>query len=118
MGRTFLIGAISAIVISFAGCTGGQGGLPLPISAKTVVQIPFPYQESASGEKWVLYRDTSNRFVVQVWHEDNVVAQFPVQPDQGEGLDSAIILSGREYVVDYVHLNSDQMSGYVSLRMR
>lgn len=88
-------------------------GLSLPLSAK--VDIPFPYTDSENGEQWILARDASNRFVVQVIDASKVVATFSVDDTNGIHSKAMITLGGQKYIVQNITVNSDHESGFVTL---
>lgn len=105
---------IPAIFLLVSGCGQNSDNLPLPESAKSVssntINVPFPYG-TQSGEKWLLNRDTSNKFEVQVINNGKVVATFPVD----EQSNNTITLSGKQYTVKNITVNSDNTSGFVTL---
>jgi hypothetical protein len=131
-GRGFCLNRVKIIICSAAfilavcamtGCGHYKNyGYPLPSSAKDSgdnIIIPFPYAEGGflgSDERWIVEQGSPDKLVLNVIYKDKIVASFPVTAGTNDSSGS-IRLSGKEYDIVSVTLNSDQVSGFVKLKM-
>ncbi len=105
--------AFLSFCILVTGCGSQNKGLPLPQSAK--IEVPFPYAESSNGEQWLLNRDPSNHFVVQVINANKVEATFSVDSTNGNYPKKTITLGGQTYIIQHITVNNGGDSGFVTL---
>jgi hypothetical protein len=113
----------ASILICFlilAGCSSKNEGLLLPSSAKqdsdNTLTIPFPYAESQNGQQWLLDRDASNNFIIKLINHGKELAGFPEKASKPERETVTITLGEQKYTITSVTLNSDNYSGYVTLK--
>jgi hypothetical protein len=107
------------------GCGHNQNyGIPMPSSAKysgDLIMIPFPYADggfSGSAERWVIEQEGfPNKLVLNVIYKDKIVASFPVTAGTNDSSGS-IKLSGKEYDIISITLNSDQVSDSVKSKKK
>jgi acetoacetate decarboxylase len=79
------------------------------------VIIPSQY-ESQNGQQWLLDRDTSNNYVIKVINHGRELAGFPVKASNPERETETTTLGEQKYTIISVTLNSDNYSGYVTLK--
>jgi hypothetical protein len=116
LNKKMLASVITFFFLLLTGCGSVYTNLPLPSSAKTIsaktIQIPFPFKESENGEDWTLSRHASNQNpVVQVSNKGKVVETLPININSN----ASITLGGKKFTVKSIKVNSDNLSGMVTL---